>query len=53
MERLDYIVVAYLLIWYVMRTKPPSRLFYCDYALKEGVIAEFIRENLDKSKLIF
>ena len=49
-ERLDYVVVAYLLIWYVMLIKAPSRLFYCDYALKEGVIAEFIQENLDKSK---
>ena len=38
-ERLDYIVVAYLLIRYIIRASPPSRLYYCDYALKEGVIA--------------
>jgi exopolyphosphatase/guanosine-5'-triphosphate,3'-diphosphate pyrophosphatase len=39
-ERLDYIVVAYLLIRFLIRTKPPTGLFYCDYALKEGVIAD-------------
>ena len=49
-ERLDYIVVAYLLIWYVIRTKVPERLFYCDYAMKEGIIAEFIKQNLDELK---
>jgi exopolyphosphatase/guanosine-5'-triphosphate,3'-diphosphate pyrophosphatase len=37
-ERLDYIVVAYILIRYLLRRQPPTRLFYCDYALKEGVI---------------
>lgn len=39
-ERLDYIVVAYALIRLIMNHIPPSRLYYCDYALKEGVIAE-------------
>ncbi len=39
LERLDYIVVAYLLIRYIIRACPPSKLYYCDYALKEGVIA--------------
>jgi len=39
-ERLDYIVVAYLLIRFIIRSKPPAKLFYCDYALKEGVIAD-------------
>lgn len=39
-ERLDYIVVAYLLIRYLIRACPPSKLYYCDYALKEGVIAD-------------
>lgn len=42
-ERLDYIVVAYLLIRYVIKTIPSDKLYYCDYALKEGVIAELIR----------
>ena len=41
-ERLDYIVVAYLLIRYIFRKIPPKRLFYCDFALKEGVLAEII-----------
>lgn len=39
-ERLDYIVVAYALIRYVLREIPPQKLFYCDFALKEGVLAE-------------
>jgi len=39
-ERIDYIVVAYLLIRYIIRSQPPARLFYCDFALKEGVLAE-------------
>ena len=43
-ERLDYIVVAYLLIRYVLKVIPPDKLYYCDYALKEGVIAEMIRQ---------
>ena len=37
-ERLDYIVVAYLLIRYLIRHFPPKRLYYSDYALKEGII---------------
>lgn len=43
-ERLDYIVVAYILIRYLVQMKPPEKLYYCDYALKEGVIEEMIRE---------
>jgi exopolyphosphatase / guanosine-5'-triphosphate,3'-diphosphate pyrophosphatase len=43
-ERLDYIVVAYLLIRFILRSVPPAKLYYCDYALKEGVIDEMIRE---------
>ena len=39
-ERLDYIVVAYILIRLIFREHPPKRLFYCDFALKEGVIAD-------------
>jgi exopolyphosphatase/pppGpp-phosphohydrolase len=39
-ERLDYIVVAYILIRLIFRQHPPKRLFYCDFALKEGVIAD-------------
>jgi len=39
-ERLDYIVVAYILIRLIFRQHPPERLFYCDFALKEGVIAD-------------
>ena len=42
-ERLDYIVVAYLLIEFILKKAPPKRLYYCDYALKEGVIAEMIQ----------
>jgi exopolyphosphatase/pppGpp-phosphohydrolase len=38
-ERLDYIVVAYLLIRFLIRSCPPAKLYYCDYALKEGIIA--------------
>ncbi len=41
-ERLDYIVVAYALIRYVFREIPPQKLFYCDFALKEGVLAEML-----------
>jgi exopolyphosphatase/guanosine-5'-triphosphate,3'-diphosphate pyrophosphatase len=44
-ERLDYIVVAYALISFVMRKMPPDRLFYCDFALKEGVLAEMLTEK--------
>lgn len=39
-ERLDYIVVAYILIRYIFRHIPPEKLFYCEFALKEGVLAE-------------
>lgn len=39
-ERLDYIVVAYLLIRFLIRSCPPAKLYYCDYALKEGIIAD-------------
>lgn len=42
-ERLDYIVVAYLLIEFLIKLAPPMRLYYCDYALKEGVMAEMIK----------
>jgi exopolyphosphatase/guanosine-5'-triphosphate,3'-diphosphate pyrophosphatase len=41
-ERLDYIVVAYSLIRYIFRKLPPEKLFYCDFALKEGVLAEMV-----------
>ena len=41
-ERLDYIVVAYALIRLTLNHIAPARLFYCDYALKEGVIAEMV-----------
>jgi exopolyphosphatase/guanosine-5'-triphosphate,3'-diphosphate pyrophosphatase len=41
-ERLDYIVVAYALIWLVFRQIPPQKLFYCEFALKEGVLSEMI-----------
>lgn len=44
-ERVDYIVVAYALIRYITKEMPPERLFYCDFALKEGVLAEMIQEN--------
>ncbi len=39
-ERLDYIVVAFALIRYITSRNPPTKLFYCDFALKEGVLAE-------------
>lgn len=39
-ERLDYIVVAYALIRFIFRQIPPERLFFCEYSLKEGVLAE-------------
>jgi exopolyphosphatase/guanosine-5'-triphosphate,3'-diphosphate pyrophosphatase len=44
-ERLDYIVVAYILIRYLIRMVPPDKLYYCDFALKEGVVEEMIRDN--------
>ncbi len=44
-ERVDYIVVAYALIRFITREIPPERLFYCDFALKEGVLAEIISEE--------
>jgi len=40
-ERVDYIVVAYILIRFILRSRRPGQLFYCDYALKEGVIAAY------------
>lgn len=40
LERVDYVVVAFLLILFTLRQIPPDRLFYCDFALKEGVMAE-------------
>ena len=43
-ERIDYIVVAYALIRYIYRHIPPEKLFYCDFALKEGVIEELVEE---------
>lgn len=39
-ERLDYIVVAFALIRFITSRFPPRKLFYCDFALKEGVLAE-------------
>lgn len=39
-ERLDYIVVAFALIRYITQNFPPQKLFYCDFALKEGVLVE-------------
>ena len=44
-ERIDYIVVAFILIRFVLRQLPPERLFYCDFALKEGVLVEMIEEG--------
>ncbi|MDQ3017314.1 MAG: exopolyphosphatase, partial [Bacteroidota bacterium] len=44
-ERLDYIVVAYLLIRFLLNEAFPERLYFCDYALKEGVLAEMIQNN--------
>lgn len=41
-ERIDYIVVACLLIRFVRKNFHPDSLLYCDYALKEGVIAEMM-----------
>lgn len=43
-ERLDYIVVAYLLIRYLVRHFPPKRLYYSDYALKEGIIISAVSD---------
>lgn len=43
-ERIDYIVVAYVLIRFVMRQIPPEKLFYCDFALKEGVLVDMVAE---------
>ncbi len=45
-ERLDYIVVAYLLIRYLLVEAFPERLYFCEYALKEGVAAEMIQNNI-------
>lgn len=43
-ERIDYIVVAFILIRFVFRHIPPKKLFYCDFALKEGVLVEMVEE---------
>ena len=43
-ERIDYIVVAFILIRFVFRQIPPEKLFYCDFALKEGVLVEMVEE---------
>ena len=45
-ERLDYIVMAYVLIRFVTRRTRPEGLYFCDFALKEGVVVEMI-EFLD------
>lgn len=42
-ERIDYIVVAYILIRYLFKKMAPSKLYYCEFALKEGVVEEMIR----------
>jgi exopolyphosphatase/guanosine-5'-triphosphate,3'-diphosphate pyrophosphatase len=42
-ERRDYIVVAYILIRYLFRMAPPEKLYYCDFALKEGVVEEMLQ----------
>ncbi len=47
-ERLDYIIVAYVLIRFLVRRAPPEKLFYCDFALKEGAIVE----KIEKFRLI-
>jgi exopolyphosphatase/guanosine-5'-triphosphate,3'-diphosphate pyrophosphatase len=44
LERIDYIVVAFILIRFVFRHIPPEKLFYCDFALKEGVLVEMVEE---------
>jgi exopolyphosphatase/guanosine-5'-triphosphate,3'-diphosphate pyrophosphatase len=44
-ERVDYIVVAYILIRYIVRQLPPEKLYFCEFALKEGVLAEMIEIN--------
>lgn len=41
-ERIDYIVVAYLLIRFIYSTHPPQRLYYCEFAMKEGIVAEMM-----------
>lgn len=41
-ERLDYIVVAYILIRRLLQVASPKGLYYSDFALKEGVIEEYI-----------
>ncbi|MEO6131938.1 MAG: hypothetical protein ABIQ02_08815 [Saprospiraceae bacterium] len=41
-ERIDYIVVAYILIRYLFKKVAPEKLFYCEFALKEGVVEEMI-----------
>ena len=43
-ERIDYIVVAFILIRFVFRHIPPEKLFYCDFALKEGILVEMVEE---------
>ena len=44
-ERLDYIVVAYALIKYLLQNMPPEKVYYCEYALKEGVVAAMLKSN--------
>lgn len=50
-ERIDYIVVAYILIRLILKEMRPSKLFFCDYALKEGVLAEMVGER-GKSRVV-
>jgi exopolyphosphatase/guanosine-5'-triphosphate,3'-diphosphate pyrophosphatase len=45
-ERVDYVVVAFVLIQFVLRQLRPERLFYCEYALKEGVMAEMAKADI-------
>ncbi len=44
-ERIDYIVVAYILIRYLFKKIAPSKLYYCEFALKEGVVEEMIKKQ--------
>ena len=46
-ERIDYIVVAYILIRYMVRHFPPNGLYYSEYAMKEGILTEAIDILLD------
>ena len=41
-ERVDYIGVAFVLIWHIIDTIQPKQVLVSKYAMKEGVLSTFL-----------